>query len=321
VWQSDTRTLYPIQGVTGSARFGTALVPGDGNVIAAAATASAAGSWALLLNKDGTLQEEELVGSLTTTLASRIALDSSIVFSPAGSSAALLSPSTGTVVVVTGLPSKTQVATLKLPSASAVAGVAISDAGTVLAGMTLGTAAGVQVGILSPTTSYSVIAAIGSWGGAAFAPDAGAGSATEAAVIADGSSAQLTYATSLGGVSPTLAAVTTAGLLQKAAGVGVSPDGKWAFVADSGKAQIVRVSLSQGGPAPSSVACACSPQQISSLTPDGIYAISNNVSGQPAWILDARTSTPRTFFVPAPATSAANQTASATAKLSDGKSR
>jgi hypothetical protein len=49
------------------------------------------------------------------------------------------------------------------------------------------------------------------------------------------------------------------------------------------------------------------------LTPDGIYAITRNVAGQPDWILDARTSQPRTFFIPAIAIPGSNQTASASA--------
>ena len=320
LWQADARTLYPILGVTGSAHLGAALTPAQGNAIAAAAISSGSTSWVLFLNKDGTLQEEELPGS-TTTLASKVALDSTVVLSPEGAAAALLSPSTRMVVVVTGLPTKPQVTALQLPSAYAAAGVAVSDAGTVVAGMNMGNSGGVQVGLISPTTSYSAVASIGGWGGGAFVPAAGTGSATEAAVVADSSSAQLTYLANLGGTSPSVAAISSSGLIQKAAGVGVSPDGKWALVADSGKPQIVRVSLVQGGPTPSVVACACSPQQVSPLTADGIYSIGSNVSGQPAWILDARTSTPRTFFVPALPSSTANQTASASAAQSDGKSR
>jgi hypothetical protein len=173
--------------------------------------------------------------------------------------------------------------------------------------------------ILSELHGSSIIGTIQGWGGAGFVPALVTGSAIETAVIADSVSGQLTYLSNISGGSPTAASVATAGLLQTPAGVGISPDGRWAFVADSAKPQVLRVSLSSAGVAPVSIACACKPAQLSSLTSNGIYVISSNVAGQPAWILDTRTANPRTFFVPAIATSANTQTASASTQAQPGR--
>jgi len=173
---------------------------------------------------------------------------------------------------------------------------------------------GVQVGILSETHGYTPIGTIQAWGGAGFLP----GSGSDAAVFADGATGRLTYASSLNGASPVLVALAGAGLLQKPVAVGVSPDGKWAYAADSAKPQIVRVSIGASGPAPSSIACACTPQQLVPLTTDGVFSLSRDVAGQPAWLLDTRTSQPRTFFVPAVPGSAAGQTTQSAVKQTSG---
>jgi len=308
MWQAGSQNLFPVLGVSGAAHYGESVLPGGANVVMAAATGSTTASWVLLLDKDGTLQELELPANTTTTLTSRVAMDSSLVFSPSGSAAALASASTGVVVVVSGLPSKPQIATLHVPSGQSLAGAAVSDVGTVLAGLKQSGAAGVRVAVISGSQGNSTIETVQAWGGAAFVPGSASNAGSEAAVVADGKLAQLTYVANIGGVSPTVTSIATAGLLQAPVGVGVSSDGNWAFVADSGKAQIVRASLVAGGPAPSAIACACSPQQLKPLTGNGLFSVTANAPGQPDWILDTRAQSPRTFFVPAMASPATTQT-------------
>jgi hypothetical protein len=305
IWQTGQRNLYPVLGVTGSSHYGSATLPADANIVDAAATASQSSSWALVLHRDGTLQEWVLPTAMTSTLAAHVPLDSSLVFSPSGTSAVVVSPSAQTALVVSGLPSKPQVASVPMPSGFAAGDMAVSDAGALLVGVASSGRAGLQFGFLSETHSYSPIGVVQSWGGAAFQP----GNTANAVIVADALSAQLAYIANPDAASPTLASLSVSGLLQTAAGVAVSPDGKWAFVADGGKPQLVRVSLQASGPAPTVIPCACTPQQMVPLTPDGIYAITRNVAGQPDWILDARTPQPRTFFIPAIAIPGSNQTA------------
>ena len=307
VWQTGPHNLYPILGVTGATHYGGAILSADANVINAAATTSASSTSVLVLNKDGSLQEWELPAATTTALAAHVPLDSSLIFSPSGTSAAVVSPSAQTALVVSGLLTRQQVAGIAMPSGFVTGDIAVSDAGALLVGVMPAGGAGIQFGLFSETHSYGPIGAVQGWGGAAFQP----GNTANAVIVADALSGQLTYIANSDATSPTLTSLSVAGLVQKAAGVAVSPDGKWAFVADGGKPQVVEVSLQASGPAPAVIPCTCAPQQMVPLTPDGIYAISRNVAGQPDWILDASTAQPRTFFVPAIAIPGSNQTASA----------
>jgi hypothetical protein len=305
IWQSGQHNLYPILGVTGASHYGAAALSADVNVINAAATTSPSIASILVLKKDGNLQEWVLPAGTTTALAAHVPLDSSLLFSPSGSSAVVVSPSAQVAFVVNGLPSKPQVIITPLPPGLVAGDIAVSDAGALLVGVAQAGAAGIQLGFFAGTESYKPVGTVQRWGGAAFIPGSTAG-----AVVADALSPQLTYIVNPDAASPTLTSISVSGLLQKASGVSVSPDGKWAFVADSGKPQLVQVSLQASGPAPAVIPCACTPQQVVPLTPDGVYAITRNVAGQPDWILDARTSEPRTFFIPAIPIPGSNQTAS-----------
>ena len=295
IWHSDSSNLYPVLGVSGAAHYGSPALASDPTVIAAAATTSPSASWGLVLHKDGTLEQWSLPATSAATLAAGVATDSAIRFSPSGTSAVLVSGSTLNAVVVTGLPSKPLLASLKLPAGFSIDKFAVSDTGSILAGLMQAGAAGIQYGILSETHSFTALGTIQAWGGAAFLP----GPAGDAAVVADGESGALTFVSNLSGASPSLAALAGNGVLQKPVAVAVSADGKWAYAADSAKPQIVRVSLGASGAQPTSIACACKPQLMAPLTTDGIYSLTTGAQGQPAWILDTRTSEPRAFFVPA----------------------
>ena len=287
-------------------------LPADPTVVAAAGVSSGS-SWGLVLHKNGTLEEWSLPASNDGTLAARVAPDSSILFSPSGTSAALVSASTSTAVVITGLPAKTQVANVALPAGFVPGEFTVSDSGKVLAGTNLQGAQGVQVGIFSETRGYSPVVTIQAWGGAGFVP----GPQGDAAVIADGATGRLTYASNLSGASPAITQLSGTGPLVKPVAVSISQDGKWAYAVDSASPQIARISIG-GTAAPTSIVCACKPQQLVPLTADGVYLLSDHVPGQPAWILDTRTSEPRTFFVPALPGSVAGASSESTMKPSAG---
>ncbi len=309
LWQPDSHNLYPIMGITGSVHYGTGILQANPDVVTAAAASSTSGSWALLLNKDGTVQELQLPSLTAMTLTGGVAVDSAILFSPSGTSAALLSGSTRTVVIVNGLPTKPQIVSIQLAAGSVPVGAAMSDAGTALVGIKHGTSPAVQLATVSELHGPTPIGTIQGWGGAGFVPASAAGSATEAVVVADSLAARITYITNLNGTSPMTASIPTSGTLQTPAGVGVSLDGKWAFIADSGKSQVVRLNLVASGPSPIAIPCACKLQEVSPLTTNGIFSVGGRAVGQPAWILDTRTNTPRTFFVPAMEATAASQAA------------
>lgn len=313
VWNAKSQNLYPVLGVTGAAHYGDGALAPDPTVIAAAATSTTSLSWGLVLHNDGKLEQWTFPSRNVTALAQDVAIDSKFVFSPLGNSAALVSASSGIAVVVTGLPAKAQIATLKLPAGFVAGEAAVSDAGSLLAGTAHG-GTSVQIGVLSETHGFDPVVTVQAWGGAGFSP----GSSGDAALIGDGASGQLLYVSNLTGTSATIAPLPTAGLLQKTAGVAVSPDGKWAYAADSAKPQIVRVSIGASSTGPSSIECACTLQQMAPLTADGIYLLTKGIQGEPEWLLDTRTPQPRAFFVPAMSGSGDKQVAQSTVKQPGG---
>ena len=317
VWHSATGNLYPIVGVPGAAHYGGATLAPDPTVLTAAAAATQESSWSLVLHKDGTLDQWSFPSSTVATLAAHIAPDSAIVFSPSGTSAAIASASTASLVLISGLPSKPQIATVAVPAGFARDQIAVSDGGMILVGLARPGSPGVQVGVLSESSGYIAIGTVQAWGGAGFLP----GATASGVAIADGSTAQLYFVSNVNTTTPAFVPLATAGILTKPVAVSVSADGKWTYVADSAKPQVVRVSTGASGVAPVSIACACTPQQMEPLTADGVYSLTKDAQGQPAWLLDTRTSQPRTFFVPALQDPAANQASISTTKQTGGSAR
>lgn len=313
VWNAETRNLYPVVGVSGAAHYGGGALASDPTIIAAAGVSATSSAWGVVLHNDGKLEQWTFANSNVTALAQSVAIDSKIVLSPSGNSAALVSASSGTAVVVTGLPAKAQVTLLKLPAGFVDGAVAVSDAGSLLAA-TAGVGTGVQIGILSDTRAFDPVMTVQAWGGAGFAP----GASGNAAVIGDGASGQLMYVSNLNGTVASAVPLASAGLLQKPVAAAVSPDGKWAYAADSAKPQIVRVSIGPSSIPATAIACGCTVKQMVPLTGDGIYSLTKSAQGQPEWLLDARTSQPKAFFVPAMNGSSSKQLAQSAAKAAGG---
>lgn len=312
LWDAGQRNIYPVLGVAGGAHYAAPVLGADAAYVSGAVSgsvsASAAGNsgWALMLDSSGTLYALTLPSATPSVIATRVPLDATISFAPAGAYAVVLSRSANSAVLVSGLPAQAQIADLAAPSGSALAGVAVSDRGTVLAGWTAST--GVQVGTIS-ATGATPIASVSAWGGAGFVPGAPA-AGQEQAVIADAGTGQLVRVASIGSSAPTATALSSGGKLQTPAAVAISGDGHWAFAADSAKQQVVRVDLS-GSTAPISIACACQPSRLEALPGNTIFEVSADQSAQPAWLLDANALAPRTFFVPALTSTAAGSTAAA----------
>ena len=312
LWQSANRNVYPILGVTGAAHYGRAVLPSASKLLKAAAIGTSSGAWALTLGADGVLRQWDLVDQTGVGLSANIPTDSEIWFSPSGSSAAVVSPSSPTAVVIIGLPAKPQVTTVPLPSGFTLPDAAVSDTGVLLIGVNRAGVAGTEVGVVSTSQSYTPITRVRAWGGTAFVP----GQSSDAAVIADGGAEQAVLASHLTVGSPVLATVPVGNVLHSASGVAVSADGKWAYIGDPEKLQIVRASLS-GFETPTAISCACTPQQMIPLTSDGIFSLTRNIAGQADWVLDTRTAAPRSFFVPANSASALTAASAGQAKQSD----
>ena len=295
LWDATQKNLYPVLGVAGAAHYGAPLLAAESNYVAGAVggiTGSAA--WALLLDSTGTLDVLTLPSTTPVVVTTRVSLDASLIFAPAGAYALIFSKATNTLLLISGLPAQPQVSALATPAGSTLTGAAVSDRGTVLAGWTSTT--GVQAGTLSGG-SATVIANLSSWGGAGFVPGTPA-AGQEQAVIADAGTGLLTRLAGVGGTAPTATQLASAGKLQSPIAVAVSRDGLWAFAADSAKQQVVRFDLSGSTPA-IPIPCACQPARLLGLPGNTVFEVSTDQAGQPAWLLDGHALVPRTFFVPA----------------------
>jgi hypothetical protein len=311
VWDGTRKNVYPLLGVAGSAQYGSAVLAAGTKYVSGAVSGSGvAAPFALLLDSTGTLDVLVLPGGSASVVTTKVPGDAAIVFAPGGGYAVVESRSTNTALLVSGLPAKAQVAELPVPAGSALAGVAVSDRGTVLAGWT--GASGVQVGVLS-TTGATAVGSVTAWGGAGFVPGVAA-AGQEQAVVADGSTGQLTRLAGIGGAAATATALGSGGLLQTPVAVAVSGDGNWAFAADGAKQQVVRVDL-VGTTAPIAIACACQPARLVALPGNTFFEVSADQVAQPAWLLDGHAVGARTFFVPA-ALGAAGPVAGAVAESS-----
>ena len=307
LWEKQSRSFYPVLGVAGSAHYGSPIAMPGRPIVTAAAVSSPGGSWSLALRSDGTLQVLTLPDGNAITLANGIAADTQITLSPVGSAAALSSKAGNEIAEVVGLPTKPTLTTVALAAGRSIAGIAISDSGTILVGLSQAGAPAIELGVASPTRSYSAISKAGGWGGAAFGP--GSAAANSFAVFVDSQSSQLTLVDNPTAAAPALTHLSSAGLLQKPDGVGISADGKWAMVADASKAAVFRISIRSGG-APVAMSCACVPKGMTPMTSDGVFALTAGISGQPLWILDTRPSEPRSFFVPGVPTNTAKTASS-----------
>jgi hypothetical protein len=314
LWNAGRKNIYPVLGVAGGAHYAAPLLASDTAYVSGAVSGSGSATvtgnpgWALLLDGSGTLYALTLPSATPSVIATRVPLDATITFAPAGAYAVVLSPSANSAMLVSGLPAQAHISDLSAPSGSTLTGAAVSDRGTVLAGWTA--SSGVQVGTISATET-NPIASVSSWGGAGFVPGTPA-AGQEQAVVADAGTGQLMRLAAIGGSAPTATALASGGKLQTPTAVAISGDGHWAFAADNAKQQIVRVDLS-GSTAPLSIACACQPSRLVALPGNTMFEVSVDQTGQPAepaWLLDGNALAPRTFFVPALASTAAGSTAS-----------
>jgi hypothetical protein len=298
VWDAGSKNLYPALGIAGSAHYGAPVLTTSSNYLTAAAAGPASGAaWSLLLDNTGTLSELPLPGTNPSVAATGVPLDATIVFSPSGAYAVVSSSHAHTAVLISGLPNQAQVSDLALPTGT-LQGVAVSDGGTVLAGLAQST--GVQISLVSGSGNALSLATVSAWGGAGFVP-ASATSSTgtqSSAVIADGGTGQLTLYFGLSNANPTATPLSTAGLLGKPLAVAFSTDGQWVYASDSATPQVVRVSV-PGGTSPAAIPCSCQPSQLLPLAGGTAFLVSAGSTGQPAWLLDARSTAPRLFFVPA----------------------
>jgi hypothetical protein len=276
VFSSTDGTLRAMLGVRGSAQMSASIVPAGVYVAGDASTAS---STALLEDANGSLFAFDLPLSQPLHVADGVAASAQIVFSPSGLTAIAYGGST--VTLVTGLPATPSVKTINVATAPSAA--IVSDAGTVVV------ASGGSVGTLSTNGQFSRLATVAAFGGFNFLPG------SDDMLVADSSANTVSLVRSVS-TAPTVQALTVAGL-NKPVAVAASKDGKWAIVANSGDAGLLRVDLATGTAA-MKLLCACQPSQLSALAGGAAFRVNALYAG-PVWTVDLTPAAPQLLFVPA----------------------
>lgn len=280
-WNAADQTLRPILGVPGSSQIGLSVVPAGTYVAAAASNAVA-----VLEEPDGSLDVMTLPSGQPVHLGGKVAVaGAQIRFSPAGKSAIVFAAGSGSISLLTGLPSAPSATVI--PSPVAVQDAAVSDAGGVA--IAAANAAGVSIQIVSASGAATAVGSASTLGGLSF----GSG---DDLLFADANANTLTLVHNASS-KPSPALVPSAALLMTPAGLGVSQNGQWALVANSGEASAIRIDLT-GQNAPLRIACSCTPALVAPLSGMGTFRITAPGAGA-LWAIDAGVSAPRSFFIPA----------------------
>lgn len=282
-WNAADQTLRPILGVPGSSQIGLSVVPAGTYVTAAA---SAANAVAVLEEPDGSLDVMTPPSGQPVHLGGKVAVaGAQIRFSPSGKSAIVFSAGSGSISLLTGLPSA--VSATVVPAPVAVQDAAVSDAGGIA--IATSSAAGFSLQIVSASGAATTVGSAGALGGMSF----GSG---DDLLFADAAANTLTLVHNAS-TKPSPALLPSAALLMAPAGLGVSQNGQWALVANSGEASAVRIDLT-GQNAPLRIACSCTPALVAPLSGMGTFRITGPGGGA-LWAIDAGVSAPRSFFIPA----------------------
>lgn len=285
VFDSGAHALRPVLGIPGAATLGAPIA--SGYTLAAAYVAprqdsffglTADGAPHYFAIASGAFQENSVAGLLASPEL--------VVFSPAGTAAALYAG--GRIQIVSGLPASPSIAATVSLGAQARRGrhatpaVAVSDDG----GYALAASNGsVQLvasgnGVVRPVIQTGDAAVV------AFAPGS-----HDAAVAAHGTGALLIRDVPGTAAQQPLAADGPA--FTSAAGIGFSADGSHVFVASASSQSVVAFDLSGNR---NDLSCNCTPAELTPMA--GSFRLTE-LAADPLWLLDAGSSGPRVVFVPA----------------------
>jgi hypothetical protein len=291
VWDSRLHGLRPISGSLGAAHLESAVAaPGLHS-----ATPCSTRGFALASDAAGSIFFVALPSGQPTKLAESLAKDQRMVFSPTCANALVSSPSTGSVILLSGLPSSPQVQSLALAGAG-IAAAAISDMGAILIATTKSDGS-TALQIASASAAPATIASLLKAGGIAFLPG------TDIAILADSAANTITLARQLA-TSPSFTPLAAAaqGVVSPRA-VASSADGHFAFVVNGAGNTLLRIDLTSTA-APLPIACNCSPTELLALNGNASFQITDPAAGT-IFALNGDAPTPRTQFIPTDSVNAA----------------
>ena len=292
VWDSRVRGLRPVIGTLGAASLER---PVAGPAFRSAAPCPSHG-FALAADATGSIIAIVLPSGQAAKVGDAVAADQQIALSPTCSDGLVYSPSRGSGLLISGLPSSSRAQTLTMSAPGSLNGAAVSDSGAILLAVTKSDGT-TLLKILSPTgVAETLSTSLQKVGGIAFLPG------TDSAIVADSAANTVYLGKQLSsGPSFTTIAAAAQGVLNPRA-VAASADGHFAFVANGAGNSLLRVDLTSNA-APLPIACRCSPTELIPLDGNS-FQITDPAAGV-IFALNGGGQIPRTVFIPTDKVSAA----------------
>jgi hypothetical protein len=293
IFDGSSVEIRPVFGIPGASILGDPVPLGSS---VATAEISAAQDFALVTSGlDGTPSVIPLnvASGEVTAIPGALAAPSRVVLSPGGASAALYYAQQQTIQVVTGLPSSPAISRqIDLSQfASTLSALAITDDATfVMAGFSA--PEGGSVYLMASDGSQQLVLTLGTPSAILFLdsnPDA---------LVADQSNDTVYLLQNNGGnLAATVAANHDSGVVAPEA-LGVTGDGRWAFISSAEGEQITGIDLS-GASVPVPISCPCNPSSLQRMRGGAVFRLTEASSGS-IWLLDATADQPRVVFVAQP---------------------
>ncbi|PWU07170.1 MAG: hypothetical protein C5B51_10585 [Terriglobia bacterium] len=281
VFDNSARALRPILGLPGASLVGDPLALGFDVATAFVAPRQDA---AIVMAADRSLHVFRIdAGAVAErNLDSLPAGAERVVFSPSGTSAAIYAG--GSLTVLKGLPDAPVISGgMDLRSGTVLDSLAISDDGKAVL-----ISANGAVRLFGSFTDLGKL--LDSSGGVLMAFASGG----HDAAIADPSGAGIVLFHDLTGAGDSRVLATPDDAVSAFSDLAFTADGKRLLVASSRSQSILAFDLTAGGR--SAIDCQCTPQSLARM---GTFFRLNNLGNEPLWLLDARASEPRVWFVPA----------------------
>ncbi len=286
IWDSRVAALRPLSGSLGAVRLES---PVSGPALHSALPCPAR-AFALGTDAKGSIFAIALPFGEPTKLGDAVAPDQRMTLSPGCTNGLIYSPSRGSALLISDLPSSPRVQSLTLGASGPVTEGVIGDSGAILLARP-NTGGTTSLHVLATTGAEQTLSfPVQKIGGMALVPGA------DSVIVAD-SGANTIYLGKQLSSAPSFRAIASAGQgVSNPDAVATSADGHYAFVANGSGNKLLRVDLSSSS-VPLAIPCSCSPTELIPLAGNAGFQITDAAAGL-IYALNGDGQTPRTVFIP-----------------------
>ena len=286
VWDSRVPGIRPLSGSLGAAHLESPL----SGLALRSATPCAARGFALGGDAGGNIFSVALPSGQPTKLGDAVAPDQQMTLSPSCANGLVYSPSHGSGLLISGLPSAPRVQSIALTASGSIAGAAISDSGAILvAASSSGNTISLEI-VSATGAAQSLTLSMQKIGAMAFLPGA------DSAIVTDSAANTVYLGKQLSSGSSFAAIAVSAQGVSNPRAVATSADGRYAFVANGSGNNLLRIDLTSMA-APLPIGCNCSPTELIPLAGNAGFQITDAAAGL-MFALNGDEQTPRTVFIP-----------------------